>query len=205
MLSNGAVAAIFGAPTGVIWGGTVAVAIGTDTTSAIGMISVIVLGLGALCFVFAQSVTMKHAREHEPTFQALAAALGGAVVGNILGDRMVRAPHPRGRLELEYCAYSFDGESHEPFTRVALVLPAGSLPRVRRDMLLKPRSEKKLGPATRAEVAAAGPGKVRLLGRGSEPSVELWVRGWLSEREALPVIERARPHLEALASRPWTA
>lgn len=204
MLSDGAAVAIFAVPTAVFLVGGVALASATRSTDAIGLIVTIVLGLGALCFLFAQSVARKHAQEYEPRFRALAERLGGEVVRNLLGEIMLRVPHPRGWLELEYCVYDPDGESREPYTRLALALPAGSLPKVRRDMLEKPSAANELGPATRADVAAL-PGKARLLGRGRAPSVEVWTFGWLDEREAPPIVEEARPLLEALASRPWTA
>ena len=107
-------------------------------------------------------------------------------------------------VEVEYRAYSHDGELHTPYTRFALVLPEGSLPRVRRDMFMKPKATGKLGPTTRAEVEAIGFGKVRLLGRGKAPSVEVWAIGWLDENEVTAALEKALPRLESLASRPWT-
>lgn len=205
MLSDRAAVAVFAVPTVVLTAGFVTLAIGTNTEEAIGLIVFIVVGLGALCFAFARSVTIKETQAHEPAFQKIAGQFGGQVARNILGDRMVRIPHQRGRVEVEYCAYSTDGESHTPYTRFALVLPEGSLPRVRRDMFMKPKAIKKLGPTTRAEVEAISYGKVRLLGRGKAPSVEVWAIGWLDEKEAASVLERALPRLELLASRPWTA
>jgi hypothetical protein len=149
VLSDGGVVALFAGTPLVMLAGVVAIAVGTRTEFMIGPATAAILGLGALCFASARSVTIKEARRNEPTFQALARRFDGAVARNLLGDCVLRIAHPRGRVEVEYCVYSFDGESHTPSTRFALTLPAGALPRVRRDMLMKPSAVKKLGPATR--------------------------------------------------------
>jgi hypothetical protein len=203
MLSDRAAVAVFAVPTVVLTAGFVTIAIGTRTEEAIGFIVFVMLGLGLLGFTSLRSLTIKQTKEYEPTFQAIAGKFGGQVARNILGDRMVRLPHARGRVEVEYRVYSHDGEQHTPYTRFALVLPEGSLPRVRRDMLMNPKIVKKLGPTTRAEVEAIGC-KVRLLGRGKAPSVEAWVAGWLDVSEATKVLEKDLPRLEVLASHPWT-
>jgi len=161
-------------------------------------------GTSALIFGVAWLVASQSRRDHAQVFEALATALGGSVLKNWIGERQLRVPLPRGRLELEYRVYSRDGESHEPYTRVALVLSAGALPKERRDMLEDPSAARRLGPTSRAEVEALH-GRVRLLGRGKEPSVELWAFGWLGAQEAVRLVERARPHLEALTARAWSA
>lgn len=204
MLSDGAAVAIFLVPTVVIAAGASALAIATRDPQAVEPIVLGVSLLGTLAFLFARSVGTKHAAEFVPKFEALAQRFGGKVVRNVLGDCMLTLPHPRGRFEVEYCVYSSDGESHAPYTRIALVLPARSLERVRRDLFIKPKAIKKLGPATRAEVESITFAKPRLLGKGSAPSVELWPIGWLSGEEAEQTITKALPHLESLATRPWS-
>lgn len=203
MLSDRAAVAVFAAPTAVLTVGFVLLAIGTNTQEAIGAIVFVTVGLGVLAFTSLRSLTIKETQRHEPAFQAIAGNFGGAVARNVLGARMVRIPHARGRVEVEYCVYTHDGDDHTPYTRFALVLPPGSVTAVRRDMLVKPKAIQKLGPATRAEVEATGY-KVRLLGRGKAPSVEVWAAGWLDANEATAALAKVLPRLEALASRPWT-
>lgn len=203
MLSDRAAVALFAVPTVVLTAGFVLIAVGTRTEEAIGPLVLGMLVLGVLAFTSLRSLTIKETQRHEPTFQAIAARFGGEIVRNILGDRMVRIAHARGRVEVEYRVYSHDGDDHTPYTRFALVLPRGAVTTVRRDMLVKPKIIKKLGPATRAEVEAIGY-KLRLLGRGKTPSIEVWAAGWLDDKEAAAVLEKVLPRVEALASRPWT-
>lgn len=69
-------------------------------------------------------------------------------------------------------------------------------------MLKDPDLERGLAPAARAGVKALK-GRVRLLGRREEPSIEVWIQGQLPPGQVVTQVERARPHLEALASNPW--
>lgn len=203
MTSNRALAAIFLAPLVMLLGVGVAVAIDSGDLGPLELMALLGLATSALIFAVAWLLGSRATREHGPKFDALRAALGGSVLKNWLGEHQLRVPDPRGHLEIDHRVYSSDGESHEPYTRVALVLQAGSLPRRRVDLLRDPGAEKKLGPATRAEVAALR-GRVRLLGRGPAPSVEVWVFGWLDVQEVARLVASARPRLEALVSRSWT-
>lgn len=206
MTSVRAVALIFGIPVVLILGMLVFLGVGTRTPEVILPGSVITIGLAAWLLIAVRGGITREHNERAPRLQALAERFSGAVAVSFLGERQLHLPHPRGRVELDYRVHTRDGESHEPYTRVALVLPPGVVQRVRRDMFEKPSIEKKLGPRTRAEVTAvreATGAKVRLLGRGSAPSIELWAFGWLDAAEATRLIETAVPHLGALASHPW--
>lgn len=202
MTSNRALALIFLAPLVMLVGIGVAVGIDSGDVGPLKVMALIGLATSALIFAVAWLLGSRATREHGQKFAALRVALGGSVLKNWLGEHQLRVPDPRGHLEIDYRAYSSDGESHEPYTRVALMLQPGSLPARRLDLLRDPGAEKKLGPATRAEVEALR-GRVRLLGRGRAPSVEVWVFGWLDVHEVVRLVASARPHLESLVSRSW--
>lgn len=204
MTSNVALMWMFAAPVVVLLVVGVAVAIDSGDLEPLRWMATIGIATSALIAVVVRLLAFRATREHGPKFAAMAAALGGSTITNWLGEHQLRVPQARGRLEIDYRVYASDGESHEPYTRIAVVLPAGSLPQERFDMLKRPGVEKKLGPAARAVVDGLG-GRVRLLGRGKEPSVEVWTFGWLDADEVVQRVARVRPHLEALTSGPWRA
>lgn len=175
------------------------------------MMAAVALGTSALIFLISRGLMRLVASSHAARYAEFAGALGGAVVRNVLGECQLRIPHPRGRVELDYRTLQVGSdEVGDPFTRVALVCAAGSLPPRRIELTLGAGATE-LAPAARQaaaalEVAFGTGSRVVLTGRGAEPQAAVFVRGWVRDAEgARRCVELARPQLEALASAPWTA
>ncbi len=203
------VAAIFLAPLMVVV--VIAVVAAEGDLSTAGVIAATGLLASAAIFGLARAMMALIHRSHGPRFAAFAAALGGQVARSLLGERLLRVPHPRGRVELDY--RYFGGGPDEPgdaYTRVALVCEGGRLP-AQRHRLPERTGQVRLHPAAQAELAAlraafGAQARLHLEGRGRPPSVELWLPGWIADPEvARRTVELARPHLEALATGPWAA
>lgn len=173
--------------------------------------SLIALATSGLILLLSRLMMTWIHRELPPRFAALAAELGGQVTTNLLGERQLRLPHARGRVELDYRYFGGDSDRRgEPFTRLALVCPAGGLPAERHKMSVKTGATNLRADAL-AEVAGLQAAfgdrtRVHLDGRARVPAVEVWIHGWLDDPAAVRrAIEAARPRLEALASRPWSS
>lgn len=213
MTSNAAVVAIFLSPVALmlVVAGFIAVAEGDVEWWILGFMTAIGAGTSALIFGLTRLGMGLVYHDHERRFAMFVAALGGTVHRSLLGERQLRVPHPRGRVELDYRHVGGgSGRAGERFTRVALVCGAGELPAVR--LILAEGTGAPTPPAAaQTEVAAlraafGKPTRVHLEGRRREPAVEVWVQGWVADPEvARRTVELARPHLEALASAPWSA
>lgn len=211
MTSNAVLAAIFLAPVAMslVIGMTFLATEGGDL-AMLAYMTTIPLVAGGFIFVIARLVMGWMPGEHPRRLAAFAAELGGEVLTNMIGERQLRLPHPRGRIELDFRQLGGDSDSPgDPFTRVALVAAAGSMPGERHKLSGETCAED-LRTEARAEIAAlraafGGQTRVHLLGRAREPAVEVWVHGFITEPAiARRTLELARPHLEALASHPWS-
>ena len=203
------VAAIFLAPLMMVVVIAVVAADGDLTTA--GVIAATGLLASAAIFGLARAMMALLHRSHGPRFAAFAAALGGQVARSLLGERQLRVPHPRGRVELDFRYSGGDADQvGDRFTRVALVLDADGLPG-ERHRLAEGTGDARLTNAARAEIAAlraafGARARVHLEGRRRPQSVEVWLPAWLADGDAARrAVTLALPHLEALASAPWSA
>lgn len=165
----------------------------------------------ATSVITAVVVLVQFSGELEKRFAGFAQALGGTIRRNAWGGRIVCLPHPRGRIEVEYC--TLGGSKYTSgvhYTRVTLLCGPGELP-AESHVLTYAAEARSLQPAAANEVSALftlfdRPTRVHLVGTEQEPSVQVWVPTWLEDAETLKVVlESARPHLEALAQGPWRA
>ncbi len=172
----------------------------------------ITLGASLGTAVITMVIMMVHIYgELDKRFAGFAQTLGGTIRRNAWGGRIVCLPHPRGRIEVEYC--TLGGSKYTSgvhYTRVTLLCGAGELP-AESHVLTYAAEARSLQPAAANEVSALfslfdRPTRVHLVGTEPEPSVQVWVPTWLEDAETLKVVlESARPHLEALAQGPWRA
>lgn len=208
---DAAIAAIFLAPVAMFGVIAAAVASGSGDWSIVGVMTAIGLGASALILGVTRLLMALIHREHPARFAAFAAALGGEVRQNLLGERQLRVAHARGRVELDLRYFGGDPDQvGDRFTRVALVPDAGGLPG-ERHRLAEGTGDSRLTSGARAEVAALRAAfgartRVHLEGRRRPPSVEVWVPGWVADADAARrAVTLALPHLEALASAAWSA
>lgn len=205
------IAAIFLAPVVLFAVIAAAAAGGSGDWSIVGVMTAIGLAASALILGVTRLLMALIHREHPARFAAFAAALGGQVRQNLLGERQLRVPHPRGRVELDFRYSGGDADQvGDRFTRVALVLDADGLPG-ERHRLAEGTGDARLTNAARAEIAAlraafGARARVHLEGRRRPQSVEVWLPAWLADGDAARrAVTLALPHLEALASAPWSA